>query len=146
MRRLVIGLGNPWRRDDGAGLAVARILKERGGQALSVVEVRDDLTALIPLLQEAERVVVVDAASSGARPGTIHRLKADQLQYQPRVSSHGVTLSEVLKLATTLGAKPSRVTIYCIEGRDFGQGEGLSKEVREAVGRLAARILKELGA
>ena len=67
-RPLVIGVGNAWRRDDGAGPAVAAAL---GGPCT------DDPSRLLDLWAGAEHAIVVDAAASGAPPGTIRRFDAD---------------------------------------------------------------------
>jgi Ni,Fe-hydrogenase maturation factor len=39
---------------------------------------------------------------------------------------------------------PSRVIVYGIEGKDFGQGEGFSPEVEGAVDEVTQRIIRDL--
>ena len=68
---MVIGVGNAWRGDDGAGLAVARRVRELAPAGVEVREVESDATALVDVWSGAEHVVVVDAARSGAAPGTV---------------------------------------------------------------------------
>ena len=59
---MVIGVGNPWRRDDGAGLEVAR----RVGGLLH----EGDCMRLLDAWAGHDDVAVVDAARSGGRAGT----------------------------------------------------------------------------
>ena len=64
----VIGCGNTDRADDGAGILVARRLRELG---LDALEHAGDGFALLELWHGSDDVVLVDAMSSGALPGTV---------------------------------------------------------------------------
>jgi hydrogenase maturation protease len=143
-RRLLIGAGNELRRDDAAGLEVARRL--RGREGLEVREARGDLSGLADLWTRRSRVVVVDAARSGAPAGTIHRFDATRQRLPAalsRGSTHALGVAEAIELARALGRMPARLIVYGIEGRDFSAGEGLSDGVATAVEEAAARIAAE---
>ncbi len=132
----VIGLGNAWRRDDAAGLEVARRL---GGRALE-----GEPAGLIEALEGADEAVVVDAVSSGAPPGTVHRLEAGSSPLPAELfgvsSTHALGLAEAVELARALGRLPARVVVYGIEGADFAPGSGLSPEVAAAVDRVVEEV------
>ncbi len=143
----VIGLGNRYRRDDGAGLAV---LQELAGQELPGVELRAESgegAALMEAWQGAHQVILVDAVQAGGAPGTIYRLDPWE---QPipteffHYSTHAFSLAEAVELARVLGQLPPGLIIYGIQGADFGSGEGLSPPVAAAVPEVAARIRQEL--
>jgi hydrogenase maturation protease len=97
--------------------------------------------------EQAERVILVDAAASGAPPGTIHRFDA-RAQAIPKgfccYSTHRFGVAEAVELARVLGRLPKEIRLYAIEGTDFGNGEGLSPAVAEAVENLSADILQQL--
>ena len=117
---LVIGLGNAWRGDDGAGPAVARGLLDEVPARVLVHE--GEPIGLIEEWAGADEVIVVDAVCSGAPPGTIHRL--DPLaEPMPAALSHGSThafgLAETIELARALDRLPPRLTVYGIEGERF---------------------------
>ncbi len=126
---IVIGVGNTWRRDDGAGPAVARAV---GGVCTT------DPARLLDLWDGAPHAVVVDACVSGAVPGTIHRGDAGALG-RP-ASTHGFGVADAIALARAIGRAPARLDVYAIEGADFGHGEGLTPPVTEAVGELARSL------
>jgi hydrogenase maturation protease len=144
---LVIGVGNPYRHDDGAGLLVARRLKE---QPLSHWDIREELgegTVLMDLWKGAERVIVIDAVQSGAVPGTIHRFHANQdsLPVQMfRDSTHAFGLIEAVELSRVLKQLPSNLVIYGIEGETFEAGAGFSSAVLAAVDDLARKLPHEV--
>lgn len=140
---LAIGLGNPDRGDDGAGPAVASLLRTQG---VHVIEHLGDGLALINLWEGHSAVVVVDATASGATPGTIRRFDAAAGPL-PReafaVSSHAFGLAEAVEMARGLGRLPATVIVYGIEGESFALGAGLSGRVEEACARVARDILSE---
>ena len=120
----MIGIGNAWRGDDGAGPAVAAAL---GGK------VTDDPAGLI----------VVDASRSGAEPGTVHRFDASAGPLPAgatRCSTHAFGVAEAIELARVLDRLPARLDVYAIEGAAFGQGEGLSAAVERAVAGVAREL------
>jgi hydrogenase maturation protease len=144
---LVIGIGNASRRDDGAGLFAANILR---GQSPPGVEVRlnaPDAAALLEAWDGAGLAVVIDAVSSGAEPGTVHRFDAPDARLPAlnrRGSTHALGLGEAIALGQALGRLPVRLVVYGIEGSDFGHGDTLSPEVRRGAERAVQRILREL--
>ena len=96
----------------------------------------------------ADAVIIVDAVSSGAPPGTIHRL--DPLS-EPipaalsQGSTHAFGLADTIELARTLDRLPARLTVYGIEGEQFGAGGALSTPVRAAVEAVRAELVERLG-
>ncbi len=147
--RLLIGIGNLDRGDDGAGRAVAKALRETASDDLRVVEHDGEATGLLALLAEVATAVIVDASASGAAPGTVRRfdvaaspLPADS----SRMSSHGLGLVDAVELARQLGQLPPRCIVYAIEGGDFRIGALLSPAVAEAVVRVAALLRDEIAA
>jgi hydrogenase maturation protease len=143
---LVIGLGNSWRGDDGAGPAVARGLLDEVPARVRVYE--REPVGLIEDWAGADAVIVVDAVSSGAPPGTIHRL--DPLS-EPipaalsQGSTHAFGLAETIELARTLHRLPQRLTVYGIEGERFAAGEQLSPPVSAAVEAVREELRDLLG-
>ncbi|MFP3914688.1 MAG: hydrogenase maturation protease [Actinomycetota bacterium] len=138
MRRLVIGVGNPMRGDDAAGPEVAR--------RVTSVETRVSTTGsfeLIGFWEEADEVIIVDAARSGSRPGTIHRFDAGERPLPAgtlATSTHAVGIPEVVEMARTRGRLPGRLWVYGIEVSGLGDGDELTPPVEEAVASLVAEI------
>jgi hydrogenase maturation protease len=131
----VIGVGNPWRGDDGAGLEVARRV---GG-----VPYKGDGTGLIDVWDHAADVVVVDAAAAAVAPGTIHRFDAAASPLPARSlrsSSHHFGVADAVELARSLDRLPARLTVYAIEGEDFAAGHELSPAVRRAVDQVVGEL------
>lgn len=132
---IVIGVGNSWRGDDAAGLEVARRL---GG-----VLHEGDCTRLLDEWGSHDDVLVVDAASSGAPAGTVHRFEAvpEPLPAQVLTSStHAFGVPAAVELARALERLPVRLRVYGIEGERWEAGEGLSAPVARAVDGLVEEL------
>jgi len=143
----VIGVGNPDRGDDAAGLAVADRLASRRLAGVEVVESAGEAASLLAAWAGRERVVVVDATSGAGPPGSIHRFDAGRSPLPVSVrhaSTHSFGLATAIELARALNQLPPRLVVYGIEGRAFEPGAPLSPEVHRAVDDLAARLLREV--
>jgi hydrogenase maturation protease len=124
-RTLVLGWGNPGRRDDGLGPALAAALS--GAEATGVTVESD--YQLQPEdaaeLARHEEVLFVDAARAGAEPFEVRRLGAAAAGGS--FTSHSVSPGQLLAIARDLfGARP-RAWLLGIRGYEFDEfGEGLS--------------------
>ncbi len=134
----VIGLGNEWRGDDGVGIEVARRV---GGQVLD-----GEPIGLVEAFDGEDEVLLVDAVSTGASPGTLFVFEASSEPLPTPIfgtsSTHALGLAEALELARTLGRLPRKVVVYGVEGESFGFGKGLSSAVAAAADRLTEEVLE----
>jgi hydrogenase maturation protease len=145
---LVIGVGNEWRRDDAAGLVVARRLREAPLTAVRVIEHEGEPLDLIEEWSGAAAAIVIDAVSSEAEPGTIYRLDAQAGQLPAelfRGSTHALGVAEAVELGRALDRLPRRLIVLGIEGKRFDAGAGLSPDVERATARLVDELAGELG-
>jgi len=148
-RVAVIGVGNELRGDDGAGLVVARGVREHAGCAgVDVYEESGELLRLLDSWHGCRAAVVIDAMRSGAAPVTVRRLDLSDAPLDAAIrrpaSSHAVGLGDAIELARKLGRLPARVIVYAIEGGDFSFGHGLSEPVRSATRIAVAAVVAEL--
>jgi hydrogenase maturation protease len=145
----LVGVGNRWRSDDGAGLEVAEILARRAPAGVAVLAHEREPVDLIEAFDGACAVWLIDAVSSGAPPGTLHRFDASA-QALPAglfsVSTHRLGLADAVELARALHRLPGRVIVHGIEGASFEAGGALSPAVASATRALAAALEAEVAA
>jgi hydrogenase maturation protease len=158
MKIVVIGVGNPFRRDDGVGPDVVTRLRAAGAAGaaglagtagVTLAASLGEATELIDLWDGADVAILVDAVRAGPpHPGRVHRLAV----YQPpgerarAASSHGMDLGEAVELGRVLGRLPARLVIYAIEVADIEHGTGLSPAVADAARHVAEEIAGEVAA
>ncbi len=145
----MIGVGNPDRGDDGVGRAVIHKLRGRVPADVTLLEDQGEAARLVGWLDGAATAFLVDAAISGATPGSVRRLdaKAGPLPVGlGGMSSHGLGLAEAVELARALGVLPPCCVVLAIEAASFEPGATLSPAVEAAAEDAAAMILSELAA
>ncbi|WP_225829874.1 hydrogenase maturation protease [Streptomyces sp. NK08204] len=141
-RVVVIGVGNPFRRDDGVGPAVVEALRGRvpDGTVLAVSD--GEPGRMLDLWHGADTVVVVEAVRTRpSRPGRLHTLSAAEAAAHPRgsASTHALGPGECLALAEALDRLPRAFVMHAVEVSDLGLGTGLSEPVRASLPALVDR-------
>jgi hydrogenase maturation protease len=150
-RRVVIGIGNTLRRDDGVGPAVVAALEVAAPSDTRLLFSDGEPLALLEAWRDAELAIVVDAVRpTAAMPGAIHRivLAAGQFTVLDRrmPGSHDFALTDTVRLAAVLDRCPGRLIGYAVEVAEAEFGPGLSPEVARAVPEVCRRIVAELDA
>ncbi|NBC66191.1 MAG: hydrogenase maturation protease [Bacteroidetes bacterium] len=139
---LIIGIGNPFRHDDGVGFFVIDALENRGIEA-EIKRVKPDGYSLLEAWKDRELVIIIDAARGIGPVGTVRYFNAlnDEIDAElSPVSTHSLSLPETLFLGKTLNQLPNDLWIYAIEAGDLGHGTNLSPEVRKAALNVALEI------
>lgn len=142
-----IGIGNIYRRDDGAGLYAAQRLRLESLPNLCVAEHDGEGTSLLDVIAGLDDVILIDAMNSGAKPGAIMQFDVHETPLptgQFGRSTHAFGVAEAVELARALGDLPQRCTVYGIEGTCFDWGMGLTPAVEKAARRLAHVITRQL--
>ena len=149
-KTLILGLGNPIVRDDAVGLRVAQVLRSRLADR-GDIEVAEDYWGGLRLMERMvgyQRAVVIDAIRTGAAPGTVHRLRVDDIPTQRSASAHDVNLPTALALGRQSGLDlPSddRIALVAVEAQDIIHfGEDLTPEVEASLGEAVRRVMEIL--
>lgn len=146
-KRVVLGLGNVFMRDDGIGIHVAREVRQRDlGTVVDVYDYQEMDLTLLEYFRGASILVVVDALKSGNPPGTISKYsiapREDTLTQLP--SLHGLQLFDLFDLAEQAGLLSCPVIIVGVEPKDCSPGEDMSEELADALPRAVDEVIKEL--
>ncbi len=145
---VVLGLGNVLWSDDGLGIAaVNRLIRDF--HAPAPVRVLDGGTlglALLPIIQDAERAILVDAIRApGAQPGALVRIEGDEVApaVRERLSPHQIGVSDLLDAARLLGCYPADLVLLGIAPERLGFGISLSPAVQRPLDSLVDRVVEQ---
>jgi len=148
-RRVVIGVGNEYRRDDGFGPAVVARLADLRLSGVDVAVSDGEPTRLIDLWTGADLAIVVDSVRDGSdHGGHRYELALDELAGltdDRAASSHGISLGSTVELGRTLGRLPRRLVVLAVSGSEFGFGAGLTPEVAAVVEPVVGRVRDLVG-
>lgn len=148
---LVMGVGNVLQGDDGVGVhAIRRLEKSLPGRpGLNLYDAGTLGTTLLIEIEQAERLVFLDAMRMETPPGTVRCFEGAAMDHWLRRrkagSVHEVGISELLDLARLQERLPTRRALIGIEPGFIGWGDALSREVAGAldeVERLVRGLLR----
>ncbi|PWR23115.1 hydrogenase maturation protease [Zavarzinia compransoris] len=144
----VIGCGNPNRRDDGAGPAVIARLRQAGVGGAGLFDAGTDGMAVLYAARGCRRLIIVDAARTGAVPGAIYEVPGEILAapHRPGMTLHDFRWDHALHAGRRIYGDqfPGEVTVLLIEAGDLDFGLGLTPPVATAVEAVATRIARLL--
>jgi len=146
-KTLFIGVGNKYRSDDGVGLVVARKIHEKLIPSVTVKEESGEGAALMEAWQGFQNVIIVDAVSSDAMPGTIFRIDANKETVPIKFfhySTHAFSVAEAIELTRAMNVLPSKLVVYGIEGNNFVAGTTISLLVQETAHKIIEQLIKEI--
>ncbi|CAL7962498.1 hydrogenase maturation protease [Gammaproteobacteria bacterium] len=139
---LVIGVGNPFRHDDGIGPAIIKILQAEDNQDFVLIDGGTDGLALLDQLTGYEEAIIVDAVQMMANPGIVKSFTPAEAKINIKsdvLSTHGLGLAEMLKLVEELNIK-TKIRIIGIQPKDISFGEGLSDKIKNQIPEILKLI------
>ena len=144
---LVLGLGNLLCQDDGVGVAAVAWL-HRHFEAAPGVRVLDGGTlglALLPTLETAEVVLIIDAIRSDGPPGSFVRLEGEDVAHaaEHRLSVHQVGVSDLLGAARWQGSLPARLLLLGLVPQSMELGVERTPAVAAALPGLVEKVVAE---
>ena len=120
MRILVIGVGNLLRTDDGVGVHVVKGLNDLHLE-VDTLDAAMGSVEILDAMRGYDRVIIVDAIETGAKPGTIFRVNLTKGEEPPVVThSHGTDLITTLRLGRQLygDEMPGEIILLAVEAED----------------------------
>jgi hydrogenase maturation protease len=146
---LILGLGNVLYGDDGLGVIAVELLEQRYdiSERVHVVDGGTLGLFLLPLLQQSQQVLIVDAIRSpGLAPGSLVRLAGDEvaLAVRDRLSPHQVGVADLLDAARLRGGYPSAVTLFGLVPEVMEWSIARSKSVDGGIDMLLNAIVHEV--
>lgn len=123
MKILLIGFGNPYRRDDGLGIKLLDLINY-DVEKMKVQELTFDMAEIV---KDYDVVIFVDASLEG------NEISFRKIQEEPTFSplTHHTPCEELLSWTRVLYGKTPQFYLLSIRGYDFDFGEELSDKARE---------------
>ena len=124
---LVLGLGNTLLSDDGVGMHVLKSLEDEGSRQTQVSYCHGGTLglSLLPEIEDASALIVIDAAEIDAAPGTLRVFEGGDMDRQlggKKYSAHEVALADLISSASLMGKKPQRRALVATQPADTSWG------------------------
>ena len=148
MKIVVLGIGNLLVSDEGFGVQIVKIMHQHFvfPSRVSIVDGGTLGWELLPVMEEADAIIIVDAVSGGKEPGTVYQFTGENVQayFKQKISAHEAGIQEVLAYLTMKGKTFQHIAVIGVEPRSFEPGLNLSPEVKETVPGVIHTILQML--
>ena len=146
---LILGIGNTLLADEGTGIHMLDYMR-RHHPELTDVEYLDGGTlsfTLAPWIEDADNLIVIDAAELDAPPGTVEVFSGqemDRFAGKTKRSVHEVSLGDLLTIAHLTDAIPENRVLIAIQPENLDWGSCLSNPVKRALPAAAQQIVERL--
>ena len=149
-KAVVLGLGNPLMGDDGLGLAGLERLGHdwRFPPDVRLVDGGMGGLQLLPFIEQADAVLLLDAIDAGRDPGTLVILEREELPraLDHKLSSHQVAIPELLAVCELRGTTPARIVAMGLQPAGVETATELTPEVTRQLGNLVLAVVARLAA
>ena len=145
-RIVVIGVGNLLQRDEGIGIHAVKALQDVPLPGNVIIIDGGTSPDIIACTRAGDKLIIVDAARAGGEPGTIYRLRPEDLaaESETTLSVHELGVPQNLRLMLLSGNEPSEVVIIGIEPKEIAWSTELSPELQEKIPEIISVVLKEI--
>ncbi|UCD35497.1 MAG: HyaD/HybD family hydrogenase maturation endopeptidase [Nitrospiraceae bacterium] len=148
MNIAVFGIGNLLLSDDGAGIhAVQRLQKEyEFSPAIEFIDGGTKGLDLLPLFENRDRVLIIDAANFQKEPGTIDIIEGDKIPsfLTSKLSVHQIGLPDMLFAARLMEITPPEMCLIGIQPLSMDTSTEMSPVVKDRLPDLVERVIEKL--
>jgi len=148
MSILVLGIGNALMNDDGFGVRVIERLQEnyRFPAEVTVLDGGTLGLDLLPRLEAADKLLIIDALEMGADTGSVFRLEGEAVPraFANKLSVHQMGVQDLLAVAELQGYCPSELVIWGVQPGSIEMALTLSEPVAAAIDEVVSGVIEEL--
>jgi hydrogenase maturation protease len=149
---LILGIGNLLFKDDGIGLHVVEKLKTMEMHPdVELIEGGIAAFDIVYMIENRQKVIVIDAMKSGGAPGSIYRLTDNEIvekRHNALKSPAETEFVEYLGNTYLMGTNPKQLVFIGVEPEDTGDKTGnlemtLSPTLERKLPEIIEIVLKE---
>lgn len=145
---LILGVGNTLLSDDGVGIHIADSLRPLAAKhpEITIIDGGTLGLSLLPEIEDAAALIVVDAGEVGGDPGEIRVFRNGDMDRQlagRKSTVHEVTVADLLAAAGMSGNQPEERALVAIQPASTDWGLAPTPEVSKAIPR-AGKLVRSL--
>lgn len=147
MKTIILGVGNTLLSDEGVGIHVLDALARTPLPQEGVVDLVDGGTLSFTLavaIEEADSLIVVDAAQIKSPPGTLRLFQGEEMDQflmgRKKSSVHEVGLADLMAIARLTERWPQKRALVAIQPEKLDWGQEPTPPVQSAIPEACRRI------
>lgn len=142
-QKLILGLGNSLRGDDGIGLHLVTELEQTFGDKADFVKTEEMGLALLDYLSGYEEAVIIDSIRTvSSETGTVHFFRLEDFPPRHSQSNHFTGLPEAAEIANSLNIPfPRKVHIAAVEvANPFDISPTITPDLQKQLPQILGRL------
>ncbi|MBI4699321.1 MAG: HyaD/HybD family hydrogenase maturation endopeptidase [Nitrospirae bacterium] len=148
MNIAVFGIGNILLSDDGVGVHAVNKLKDEYEfpESFELIGGGTKGLDLLPLFENRDKVLIIDAANFKQEPGTVDTVEGDKIPafLSTKLSVHQIGLPDMLFAARLMEIMPAEICLIGIQPKSMETGTELSEDIMKQFEPLVNRVLQKL--
>ncbi len=144
----VLGLGNILLSDEGFGVHAVTALRQQYvfSPSIDIIDGGTMGLDLLPLFQDRNRILIIDAVDFGKHPGHIGTLEGDAIRsvLNPKLSVHHIGLADLLLTAKLTRETPLELCLLGIQPDSLETGLVLSGQISRSVDTVITMAIRRL--
>jgi len=144
----VLGIGNIILKDEGFGVHIVEKLQQEYSfpEHVQVIDGGTLGMELMNYIIDTDRLIVVDAISGDAEPGTFFRFVNAEVKayFQEKVSMHELGIQDVLAALEVIDKPVNEVIVMGAQPFIVDAGVGLTKDMEKLVEKTKNLVLEQL--
>ena len=151
MKTVILGVGNTLLSDEGVGIHVLDALSkmELPWDEVDLIDGGTLSFTLAVAIEEADSLIVVDAAQLKSPPGTLHLFRGEEMDRflfgQRKSSVHEVGLTDLMTIARLTERWPEKRAMVAIQPEKLDWGDVPTAQVQLAIPEACRQIAALLG-
>ncbi|MHB1652291.1 MAG: hydrogenase maturation protease [Desulfitobacteriaceae bacterium] len=139
----VLALGNLLRRDEGVGIHILELLRERLPSGVELLDGGTSGMELLGFLEKKRRLIILDAVDAGVSPGEVIEWKEHEVPMYTtgKLSLHQMSFAEVLYWAHFTGGIPDEIVVVGVQPESLDWGVELTERTRESLPVAVDKVL-----
>ncbi|HQT37932.1 MAG TPA: HyaD/HybD family hydrogenase maturation endopeptidase [Acidocella sp.] len=144
---IILGVGNILWADEGFGVRAVEALHERYEfpENVRLIDGGTQGLTLLPIIEDADVLVILDAVDYGLEPGRLHLVDDDAVPYclsAKKMSLHQTSMLDVLGLARLNGRLPARMRLIGVQPLNLeNYGASVTPSVRAQIDPAVAETV-----
>jgi hydrogenase maturation protease len=144
----LLGLGNILLRDEGVGVHIVKSVEKKHtfSPPISIIDGGTSGTDLLPVFEENQKILIVDAVNFGKDPGYIELLRDDDIlkQLTTKLTMHHIGLADVLSSVKLLEYEHEEICLVGIQPEIIDTGLELSELLQSKIDEFESVVLEIL--
>lgn len=144
----LLGLGNLLLKDEGVGVHIIQSVEKKYKffPPISIIDGATSGTDLLPVFEQNQKIIIVDAVNFEQKPGYIKLLYNDEIlqQFSTKLTMHHIGLADVLSSSKLLDYNPDEICLVGIQPDIIDTGLELSEVLNSHFQEIEDVVLEKL--